>query len=97
MRGVGKHWVSFICSVEVVAAADVAVAQVLAVRPLRLVEEGAIEAVLEDRANGGDGARLDRNAAPASGVDARLVIGPRQGKDAQAGSKAPVRGAAGRP
>ena len=53
-----------------------------------IVEEGAIEAVLENRAKGGDGARLYRDAAPAGGVDARGAISSRQGEDAQAGPKA---------
>ena len=53
-----------------------------------VVEEGAIEAVLENRAKGGDGARLYRDAAPAGGVDARGAISSRQGEDAQAGPKA---------
>ena len=73
---------------EVVAATNVAVADRLAVRPLVLLEEGAIETVLEDRANGGDGSGLDRNAAPTRGVDARPAIGARQGENPQAGSKA---------
>ena len=52
-----------------------------------IVEEGAIEAVLENRAKGGDGARLYRDAAPAGGVDARGAISSRQGENAQAGPK----------
>ncbi|MEY9401814.1 hypothetical protein ABIF79_008189 [Bradyrhizobium japonicum] len=36
----------------------------------RFVEERAIEAVLEDRSNRGDGARLDEDAPPAGCVEA---------------------------
>ena len=59
-----------------------------ALRQNAVVEEGAIEAVLENRAKGGDGARFYRDAAPAGGVDARGAISSRQGEDAQAGPKA---------
>ncbi len=76
-RAIRRSWVGWASiadpfwSVEVAAATDVGVTDGLAVRTPVLVEEGAIEAVLEDRANGVDGARFDQNAAPAGGVHAR--------------------------
>jgi len=39
-----------------------------------LVEEGPVEAVLQDRADRGDGSRLDRDATAAGGLEARLAI-----------------------
>src|ERR1700676_2965769 len=54
----------------------------------RLVEEGAIEAVIEDRTDRGDGASLDEDAASAGGINARIVVAPGQRQDAEAGAKA---------
>ena len=70
------------------AATDVAVAHGFAIAVFRLVEEGAVEAVLQNRSDGGDRTCLDRDAAPASGVHAGIVLGPGQGEDSEAGSKA---------
>src|SRR3979411_2287311 len=54
----------------------------------RLVEEGAIEAAIEDRTDRGDGASLDEDAASAGRIDARVVVAPGQRQDAEAGAKA---------
>lgn len=65
---------------EIALTADVAVAQGLVVGCL--VKEGAIQTVLEDRADRGDRMRLNQDAAPAGGVDAGMVVasGQRQGR-----------------
>jgi hypothetical protein len=60
--------------VEIALAADVAVAQGLVVG--RLVKERAIKAVLEDRTDRSDRARLDQDAASAGCIDARVVVAP---------------------
>src|ERR1700692_2111387 len=73
-------------SVEIALAADVAMAQGLVIG--RLVEEGAIKAVIEDRTDRCDGASLDQDAASAGGIDARVVVAPGQRKNAEAGAKA---------
>src|ERR1700679_488305 len=85
MGGVCQHW-SLPGSVEIALAADVAVAQGLVIG--RLVEESAIEAVLEDRADRGDGASLDQDAASAGGIEACIVVAPGQRQNAEAGAKA---------
>jgi hypothetical protein len=72
--------------VKIALAADVAVAQGLVVGCL--VEKSAIKAILEDRTDRGDGASLDEDAAPAGGIDARIVVAPGQRQDAEAGAKA---------
>jgi len=72
--------------VEIALTADIAVAQGLLVE--RLVEESAIKAILEDRTDRGDGARLDQNAASAGRIDARIVVAPGQRQNAEAGAKA---------
>ena len=72
-------------SVEIALTADVAVAQRLVVG--RLVEKSAIKAVLEDRADRGDGTGLDEDAASAGCIDARVVVAPGQRQDAEAGAK----------
>jgi hypothetical protein len=72
--------------VEIALAADVAVVQRLVVG--RLVEEGAIKAVLEDRTDRGDGASLDQDGASAGRVEACIVVGPDQRQNAEAGAKA---------
>ncbi|MEY9238380.1 hypothetical protein ABIF68_005995 [Bradyrhizobium japonicum] len=81
-----KHAGSLLASVEVVASADVAVAQGLVLE--RFVEERAIEAVLEDRSNRGDGARLDEDAPPAGCVEAFGAVAFDERQNAKAGSKA---------
>src|ERR1700751_462385 len=73
-------------SVEIVPAADVAVAQGLMFEGL--VDEGAIQAVLEDGADRGDGSRLDQKAASAGGVDALGAVAIDQRQNAEAGAKA---------
>src|SRR5260370_26852828 len=85
MGGVCQHW-SLPGLVEIALTADVAVAQGLVVG--RLVEESAIEAALEDRADRGDGASLDQDAASAGRIDARVVVAPGQRQDTEAGAKA---------
>jgi hypothetical protein len=57
----------------------------------RFVQEGAIQAVVEDRADRGDGARLDEDAAPAGGVDALGAVAFGQRQNAQAGTKTLLR------
>jgi hypothetical protein len=79
---INRSWVG----VKVALAADVAVAQWLVVGSL--VEKSAIKAVLEDRTDRGNRASLDQNAAPAGGVDARIVVAPGQRKNAEAGAEA---------
>ncbi|MEZ0057234.1 hypothetical protein ABIF26_002742 [Bradyrhizobium elkanii] len=54
----------------------------------RFVEERAIEAVLEDRSNRGDGARLDEDAPPAGCVEAFGAVAFDERQNAKAGSKA---------
>ena len=71
---------------EIVLTADIAVAQGFVVG--RLVEEGAIKTVLEDRTDRGDGAGLDEDAASAGCIDASFVIAPGQRQNAEAGAKA---------
>lgn len=71
---------------EIALAADIAVAQGLVVGGL--VKESAIEAILEDRTDRGDGASLDEDAASAGRIDARVVVAPGQRQDAEAGAKA---------
>jgi hypothetical protein len=66
--------------------ADVAVAQGLVVGCL--VEESAIKAVLENRADRGDRASLDEDAASAGGIEARIVVAPGQRQDAETGARA---------
>src|SRR5271167_301472 len=85
MGGVRQHC-DLHGSVEIALTADVAVAQGLVVGCL--VEKSAIKAVLEDRTDRGDGASLDQDAAPAGGIDARIVVAPGQRQDTEAGSKA---------
>src|ERR1700682_6056747 len=85
MGGVCQHW-GLPGSVEIALAADVAMAQGLVIG--RLVEEGAIEAAIEDRTDRGDGASLDQDAASAGRIDARIVVAPGQRQDAEAGAKA---------
>jgi hypothetical protein len=60
--------------VEIALTADVAVAQGLLVG--RVVEKGAIKAVLEDRTDRGDGACFDEDAASAGCIDACIVVAP---------------------
>ena len=71
---------------EVALTADVAVAQGLVVGCL--VEESAIKAVLENRADRGDRASLDEDAASAGGIEARIVVAPGQRQDAETGARA---------
>ena len=71
---------------EIALTADVAVAQGLVVE--RVVEESAIQTVLEDRTDRGDGAGLDEDAASAGGIDARVAVAPGQRQDTEAGAKA---------
>src|SRR5712672_1766319 len=54
----------------------------------RLVKKSAIKAVLEDRTDRGNRARLDEDAASAGRIDARIVVTPGQRQDAEAGAKA---------
>ncbi len=73
-------------SVEIALTADVAVAQRLVIG--RLVEESAIKAVFENRADRSDGACLDEDGALAGCIDARFVVAPGQRENAEAGAKA---------
>jgi len=75
-----------LASVEIAPAADVAVAQRLMFEAL--VDEGALQAVLKDGADRGDGTRLDQKAAPAGGVDALGAVAFDQRQNAEAGAKA---------
>jgi hypothetical protein len=87
-----RSWVGWLsievslASVEIIPAADVAVAQGVGFGGL--VEKGAIRAVLEDGADRGDGSRLDQNGAPAGRVDALGAVAFGQRQSAEAGTTA---------
>ena len=53
-----------------------------------LVEEGPVEASLQDRPDRCDGACADRQTAPTGGVEAGGLKAPGQGQDADAGAEA---------